>query len=138
MTARVSSNNKEEGMPSGLPSSTVSVQDMSKVVDKAVENKALLRGQPAIPVYSGIVRYIGLLDTPQPTTTVYAGVKMDDRVGYTNGTFIGKRYFFAPEGHGVFIRLADITSVLNTKNYEYVSLGRIFRKWRKMNQQQKK
>ena len=114
---------------SGPQSSTVSALDLSKVVSKAVEHG--IKTQPTIALFPGLIRYIGLVDTSKPSTTVYAGIKLDDRLGYTNGTFLGKRYFHAPEGHGVFIALCEISTVLNLKTYEYVPLGRMFRKWRK-------
>jgi len=52
---------------------------------------------------SGIIRWIGKLDSDYVTSEVFVGVQLDEPIGAHNGVFRGKRYFLCPDQHGVFV-----------------------------------
>ncbi|RDD43065.1 hypothetical protein TrispH2_005364 [Trichoplax sp. H2] len=78
-------------------------------------------------IVSGIVKYVGKLDSAYVDNRIYVGLKLDRPVGDTDGVVNGKRYFKSPPNHGKIVRLYDVISVLHPKHIkplnfqEYVS-----------------
>jgi len=83
---------------------------------------------------TGIVRYVGRVDSEFVDNRVYVGVKLDEPCkcliyhprshdlclthnvdGNTDGVLKGKRYFKCPANHGRFVRISNIISVLPVK-----------------------
>ncbi|XP_013413286.1 uncharacterized protein LOC106175708 [Lingula anatina] len=70
-------------------------------------------------LHSGIVKFIGHVDREYADQKLYAGIRLDEAVGDTDGLFKGKRYFYVPANHGKLVRLLNVVSVLNTKMSSY-------------------
>jgi dynactin complex subunit len=73
-----------------------------------IGDRVLVKGK-----YSGIVRYIGDLDSNLINSKTFVGVKLDDPVGIHDGIHKGKRFFKCPPSHGVFVPInqVDIISI---------------------------
>nr|XP_039268491.1 uncharacterized protein LOC120343394 isoform X1 [Styela clava] len=63
----------------------------------------------------GTVRYVGHLDGVGTPSVVYIGMELDNQEGRHDGYLNGKRYFFCPHKHGLFIPLQDVLCVINRK-----------------------
>ncbi|XP_065828143.1 golgin subfamily A member 6-like protein 1 [Oscarella lobularis] len=72
--------------------------------------------------YSGVVRFVGKIDTEYVDNRIYAGIKLDQPVGDHDGVVKGKRYFRCPPKHGVMVRVKDIVSVLQPKGSTFKSI----------------
>lgn len=68
---------------------------------------------------SGIIRWIGKLDSEYVTTEVFVGVQLDEPVGAHSGVFRGKRYFLCPEHHGVFVSKKELLYVKSRCELNY-------------------
>ncbi|EGD83194.1 hypothetical protein PTSG_03825 [Salpingoeca rosetta] len=83
-----------------------------------VGDRVLVRGplvDGVVKQYTGVVKYVGRLDSEVIDYNIYAGLKMDDPIGDTDGLFKGKRYFRCPERHGRFVAVGDIISVVASR-----------------------
>lgn len=69
--------------------------------------------------YTGIVKYVGKIDSEYIDNRVYVGVKLDEPVGDTDGLVKGKRYFYSPAKHGKVVRLSSVVAVLPNKSVAY-------------------
>ncbi|XP_064474852.1 CAP-Gly domain-containing linker protein 2-like [Ornithodoros turicata] len=58
----------------------------------------------------GVVRYVGHLDCSSPCK-LWAGVRLDEPVGWTDGSLQGERYFTCEPNHGIFVPLSRILPV---------------------------
>ena len=89
--------------------------------------------------YTGIIKYVGKIDSEFIDNRVYVGVKLDEpgellvsfssshtcthththththTVGDTDGLVKGKRYFHCPAKHGKVVRLSNVVAVLPEK-----------------------
>ncbi|OHT07804.1 hypothetical protein TRFO_23835 [Tritrichomonas foetus] len=54
----------------------------------------------------GVVKYVGDFHEGEGT---YVGIELEKPKGRNNGTIKGKKYFECPEGHGLFLKIEDIT-----------------------------
>ncbi|XP_065913285.1 myosin heavy chain, striated muscle-like isoform X2 [Dysidea avara] len=68
---------------------------------------------------TGIVKYVGRVDSEFVDSRVYVGVKLDEPYGNTDGVMKGKRYFKCPSKHGRFVRITNILSVLPSRGMFY-------------------
>lgn len=75
--------------------------------------------------YTGIVKFKGKLNPEKYDARMYIGVRMDEPVGDTDGTYKGKRLMYTPADQGKFYRLRELTSVLNVKTGRYIPVERL-------------
>eukprot|EP00049_Salpingoeca_infusionum_P019035 m.359851 g.359851 ORF g.359851 m.359851 type:complete len:784 (-) comp18772_c0_seq1:497-2848(-) len=83
-----------------------------------VGDRVLIRGERVDGItkqYTAQVKYLGRLDNEYIDYNIYAGVKMDDKIGDTDGLYKGKRYFKCTQEHGRFVPLSDIISVVASR-----------------------
>ncbi|XP_063440674.1 uncharacterized protein LOC134721523 isoform X2 [Mytilus trossulus] len=83
---------------------------------------------PKPKVYTGIVKYVGVLDRHDYSKRVYVGVRLDAPAGSTDGMYNGKRYMYTPPDLGKFFKLCDVTSVLNVQKGHYVMIDALLSK----------
>ncbi|XP_067652519.1 CAP-Gly domain-containing linker protein 1-like [Haliotis asinina] len=76
-------------------------------------------------VYTGMVKYRGNLDKEYYDARMYAGLKLDEPIGDSDGTYKGKRYMFTPAEHGKFVKMRDITLILNVQTGHYMPLAQM-------------
>eukprot|EP00118_Oscarella_pearsei_P004880 m.21650 g.21650 ORF g.21650 m.21650 type:complete len:1043 (+) comp28195_c0_seq3:1100-4228(+) len=69
--------------------------------------------------YSGVIKFVGKIDTEYVDNRIYAGIKLDEPVGEHDGIVKGKRYFKCPPRHGVMVRVKDVVSVLQPKRSSF-------------------
>ncbi|XP_025076115.1 lamin-A-like isoform X2 [Pomacea canaliculata] len=91
------------------------------------------RKKPQAVVYTGMVKYIGQLDSETHDTATYVGLRLDDAIGENDGTFKGRRYMFTPHNHAKFFRVRDLTSVLDVKSGQYIPASRLLLRHLKKN-----
>jgi HAMP domain-containing protein len=72
--------------------------------------------------YTGIVKYVGKIDSEFIDNRVYVGVKLDEPVGDTDGLVRGKRYFTCPAKHGKVVRLSNVVAILPGRSVSYKPL----------------
>ncbi|XP_071088725.1 calcium-binding and coiled-coil domain-containing protein 1-like [Haliotis cracherodii] len=96
-------------------------------VSISVSQKAPRYGRKKVKpiVYTGMVKYRGNLDKEFYDARMYAGLKLDEPIGDSDGTYKGKRYMFTPAEHGKFIKMRDISLILNVQTGHYMPLGRM-------------
>ncbi|XP_052815456.1 uncharacterized protein LOC128242367 isoform X3 [Mya arenaria] len=75
--------------------------------------------------YTGIVKFVGKLNPDKYDARIHAGIRMDEQVGDTDGTYKGRRLMYTPGDQGKFYKLRDLTSVLNVKTGRYVPMKRL-------------
>lgn len=68
---------------------------------------------------TGIVRYVGKIDSEFVDNRIYVGLKLDEAVGDTDGLIKGKRYFTCPLKHGKVVRITNVIAVLPSKSVFY-------------------
>ncbi|XP_060567534.1 uncharacterized protein LOC132726265 isoform X2 [Ruditapes philippinarum] len=75
--------------------------------------------------YTGIVKFKGKLNPEKYDARIHVGVRMDEPVGDTDGTYKGKRLMYTPSDQGKFFKLRELTSVLNVKTGRYIPVQRL-------------
>ncbi|XP_071478968.1 uncharacterized protein [Diadema antillarum] len=75
-----------------------------------LDDHVLIKGER-----TGHVRYIGHLDRSSSPSTVYVGIHLDAPVGKHDGTVHGRRYFWCPRNHGIFVPVNEVMTVINRK-----------------------
>ncbi|XP_053402522.1 uncharacterized protein LOC123548303 isoform X3 [Mercenaria mercenaria] len=75
--------------------------------------------------YMGIVKFKGKLHPEKYDARIHVGVRMDEPVGDTDGTYRGKRLMYTPADQGKFFKLRELTSVLNVKTGRYIPIQRL-------------
>ncbi|KAL4235198.1 hypothetical protein ACF0H5_006836 [Mactra antiquata] len=75
--------------------------------------------------YTGIVKFKGKLNPDKYDARIHVGIRMDDQVGDTDGTYKGKRLMYTPLDQGKFFKIRDLTSVLNIKTGRYIPVQRL-------------
>jgi peptidoglycan hydrolase CwlO-like protein len=68
---------------------------------------------------TGIVKYIGNVDSEFIDDRIYVGVKLDEPVGNTDGIYKGKKYFDCPANHGRMLRVTSVLAVMPNKGIIY-------------------
>lgn len=68
---------------------------------------------------TGVVKYIGKIDSEFIDNQVYVGLKLDEPVGDTDGLVKGKRYFTCPPKHGKIVKMSNIIALLPNKSVFY-------------------
>lgn len=68
--------------------------------------------------YAGYIRYIGHVDKIDQSQVLYVGLEMDTAVGTSDGSLLGKRYFFCRKNYGLFIPLTDVIGKVNKKTLQ--------------------
>ncbi|XP_064393563.1 cingulin-like [Halichondria panicea] len=71
---------------------------------------------------TGIVKYVGKIDSEYIDNRIYVGVKLDEAAGDTDGLIKGKRYFTCPQKHGKIVRISNVVAVLPNKSVSYKPL----------------
>ncbi|XP_046573292.1 uncharacterized protein LOC124281313 [Haliotis rubra] len=96
-------------------------------VSISVPQKAPRYGRKKVKpiVYTGMVKYRGNLDKEYYDARMYAGLKLDEPIGDSDGTHKGKRYMFTPAEHGKFVKMRDITLILNVQSGHYMPLAQM-------------
>ena len=96
---------------------------MTNIHSECVTHGHLAKQQPAV------VKYIGFVNGRHNNSNqgnsnggnqgdVYVGLRLQEDIGYTDGTIEGKRYFRCEPEKGAFVHLSDIVKVVhsNTKH----------------------
>lgn len=86
---------------------------------------------------TGIVKYVGKIDSEFIDNRIYVGVKLDEPVGDTDGVVKTKRYFTCPPKHGKVVRITNVIAVLPNKSVFYKSLQEISKRSPYTNPQKK-
>ena len=68
---------------------------------------------------TGIIKYIGKIDSEFVDNQIYVGLKLDEPVGDTDGVVKGKRYFTCPPKHGKVVKISHIVAILPNKSVFY-------------------
>lgn len=71
---------------------------------------------------TGVVKYIGKIDSEYIDNRIYVGVKLDEPVGNNDGLYKGKRYFTCPPNHGRMVRITSVIAVMPNKSVIYKPL----------------
>ncbi|XP_045178318.2 uncharacterized protein LOC123538349 isoform X2 [Mercenaria mercenaria] len=58
--------------------------------------------------YSGYIRYIGHVDKIDQSHALFVGLELDTAAGTSDGSFLGKRYFYCRKNYGMFAPLTDV------------------------------
>lgn len=68
---------------------------------------------------TGIIRWMGCLNSRTPQLDLAVGIQLDDAAGEHDGTYRGKRYFHCPQYHGTIISGTKVAKYLppNTVHY---------------------
>ena len=61
---------------------------------------------------TGVVRYMGVMDSKFEDGELFAGIKLDDPLGENDGVMRGKRYFSCPDKHGIMVPAANVAMLL--------------------------
>eukprot|EP00048_Salpingoeca_helianthica_P008831 m.127051 g.127051 ORF g.127051 m.127051 type:complete len:334 (-) comp14699_c3_seq1:38-1039(-) len=83
-----------------------------------VGDRVLLSGER-----TGVVRWLGQLDSDFVSNELFVGVQLDDPLGQHNGVYRGKRYFLCPDHHGVFVPQRDVMFVKSRCEIHYKTTG---------------
>lgn len=82
-----------------------------------VGDRVLLTGER-----TGVVRWLGQLDSDYVSADLHAGVQLDDPIGTHNGVYRGKRYFLCPDYHGLFVPQRDVLFVKSRCEVHYKTI----------------
>ncbi|XP_060557976.1 uncharacterized protein LOC132718302 [Ruditapes philippinarum] len=66
--------------------------------------------------YSGHIRYIGHVDKIDQSHALFVGIELDTAAGTSDGSHVGKRYFYCRKDYGMFIPLTDVIGKVNKKS----------------------
>lgn len=70
---------------------------------------------------TGIIRWMGCLNSRTPQQDLAVGVQLDDAAGEHDGTYRGKRYFHCQEYHGTMISGTKVAKYLPPNTVDYRS-----------------
>ncbi|XP_038069405.1 uncharacterized protein LOC119738570 [Patiria miniata] len=80
-------------------------------------------------IQSGIVKFIGKVDKEYNHNDhrLYAGIRLDEAEGDTDGVIKGKRYFTVNPRHGKLVPITSVVAVLNPKTSTYKRISESIR-----------
>ncbi|XP_065186290.1 restin homolog [Sycon ciliatum] len=90
-----------------------------KIGDRVLVRRKRMPWESESSKSSGIVRYVGRVDSEYVDNRIYVGVQLDTADGDNDGVVKGKRYFKCAQNRGILVRITEVLSVLPKKKLDY-------------------